>query len=97
MKLTMKTYRVERVASADRTAWENDVLSLNFKELRRIVLKDEVFSDVSIEAACPGEKTRIVHILDAVPLSRMRLEGGGGDRMVCFIGDGRLFHCRINR
>jgi len=77
MKLTMKTYQVERVESANRTAWEKEILYINFYELRALILRDEVFTDVSIEVAYPGEKTRIIHVLDAVE-PRVKVEGPSG-------------------
>lgn len=74
MNLTMGTFPVHRVESARVTAWEKGVLFVNCDELRNLILKDDVFDDVSIEIAYPGEKTRIIHVIDAVE-PRIKVEG----------------------
>jgi sarcosine reductase len=74
MKLAMATFQVDRIEAAQHTTWENGILYVNMKELRQLVLEDETFTDVSIEWVNPGEKTRIVHVLDAVE-PRVKVEG----------------------
>lgn len=74
MKLRMATFQVSRIEPANRTAWENGILFVKFEELRELILKDQIFSDVSVDLAYPGEKTRIIHVLDAVE-PRVKVEG----------------------
>ena len=66
MKLTMRTFSVQDVVLADKTAFSNGVLSVNKEELRNILLKDKSLTDVSFDVAKPGESVRIIHVLDAV-------------------------------
>jgi sarcosine reductase len=74
MKLKMATFRVDRIELSRRTAWEKRVLFVDLDELRRLILADPIFVDVKIEVVTPGEKTRIVHVLDAVE-PRVKVEG----------------------
>ena len=66
MKLTMASYHVAAVEKADKTGLEKGVLYLDVKDLRTLVLADDRITDMRVEIACPGEETRIVHILDAI-------------------------------
>lgn len=79
MKLSMSSFQVDRIEPANRTIWKDGTLFLNLEELKGLILKDEVIADVSIEVAHPGEKTRIIHVLDAVE-PRVKVEGPS----VCF-------------
>ncbi|MCX5909658.1 MAG: hypothetical protein NTY64_21415, partial [Deltaproteobacteria bacterium] len=74
MKLVMGNFPVDRVEAGQRTAWENRVLYVNIGELRKLILEDDAFKDVTIEWVHPGEETRIIHVLDAVE-PRIKVEG----------------------
>ncbi len=77
----MSTFQVDRIELGKRTTWENGVLYINTDELRHLILKDNIITDVSIELVNPGEKTRIIHVLDAVE-PRVKVEGSS----CCFPG-----------
>ena len=81
MNLSLATFPVTAVESSNTTTWKNNVLILDFKALRDLILKDDVFADVSIEVVYPGEKTRIIHVLDAVE-PRVKVE----NKSRCFPG-----------
>ncbi len=81
MKLTMAFFPVSRVEAGRKTAWEKGVLSIHLDELRRLIREDDNIADVSVELVHPGEKTRIIHVLDAVE-PRVKVEGPSG----CFPG-----------
>jgi len=74
MKLTIGTFPVHRIEAAQHTAWEDGVLFINTNELRKLILDDDVFDYVAIEVVYPGEKTRIIHVIDAVE-PRIKVEG----------------------
>jgi glycine reductase len=69
MKLEMGKYRVRRVtfsSNSSNTRLEDGVLHVNYDELRSVALQSDSIEDVSIALAHPGERTRIVHVLDAI-------------------------------
>ena len=69
MKLEMGKYRVRRVtfsSNSSNTRLEDGVLHVNYDELRSVALGSDFIEDVSIALAHPGERTRIVHVLDAI-------------------------------
>lgn len=74
MKLKMATFQVNRIEPSERTAWDEGVLFIDLDELRGVILEDTTFADVRIELVNPGEKARIVHVLDAVE-PRVKVEG----------------------
>jgi glycine reductase complex component B subunit alpha and beta len=81
MKLSMATFPVKTVEFSSQTAWKNGTLLIDPKAVRELILKDAVFTDVSVEVVYPRERTRIIHVLDAVE-PRVKVEGGSG----CFPG-----------
>lgn len=66
MKLTMRTFTVQNIVLADKTAFRDGMLFVDTKELRNLLLKDKTLTDVSFDIARPGESVRIIHVLDAV-------------------------------
>lgn len=68
MQLTMASYQVDRVEMGESTYWKDRVLYINDDELRKLLLAEfsNVFKDISLEFVYPGEKARIIHVLDAV-------------------------------
>ncbi len=81
MKLSMGSFQVNKVEPGRHTAWENGTLFINMEELKGLILKDDCIADVAMEVVYPGEKTRIIHILDAVE-PRVKVEGPSA----CFPG-----------
>lgn len=81
MQLRLARFVVEKIVAGSETKWENGVLSVDFEEVRRLVLQDRNFADVKVDLAAPGEKVRIVHVMDAVE-PRVKVEGPS----MCFPG-----------
>ncbi len=65
MRLEMATTTVSDVKLSDRTRVERGVLEIAEAELRRLLLDDEAFADVTLAIARPGESARIIHAMDA--------------------------------
>ena len=65
MRLEMATTTVRDVRLSDRTRIDNGVLEIDRAGLRKLLLDDDAFADVSLEVARPGESTRIIHVMDA--------------------------------
>jgi sarcosine reductase len=65
MHLEMVTATVRDVRFSDRTRIEDGVLEIDRAWLRKLLLEDDTFTDVSFEIARPGEWTRIIHVMDA--------------------------------
>jgi glycine reductase len=66
MRLEMATTTVSDVTLSDRTRVVGGVLEIDRAELRRLLLDDEAFADVSLDIARPGESARIIHVMDVV-------------------------------
>src|SRR6266508_1865834 len=66
MRLEMATTTVSDVTFSDRTRVVGGVLEIDRAELRRLLLDDEAFADVSLDIARPGESARIIHVMDVV-------------------------------
>ena len=81
MRLDMATFPVLAVETARTTSWDNGILAVDLKAVRELILKDDVFQDVAIEIVYPGEKARIIHVLDAVE-PRVKVKGDSS----CFPG-----------
>lgn len=64
MKLNVTNYQLKDVKWADKTRYKDGILLLNKDELKKIIMEDDVFEDVELIIAHPGENTRIVNILD---------------------------------
>src|SRR2546428_12834390 len=65
MRLEMATTVVNDVRFSDRTRLDRGVLEIDREELKRLLLDDEAFADVSFAIARPGESARIIHVMDA--------------------------------
>ena len=66
MRLEMATSAVSDVRFSDRTRVAGGVLEIDRAELRRLLLDDDAFADVSLDIARPGESARIIHVMDVV-------------------------------
>ena len=78
MKLQVGKYRVSQVNFSAATRLESAVLHVNYDELRSVVLQEELIEDVTIELAHPGDRARIVHVLDSIePRVKVPPSGAG--------------------
>lgn len=66
MKLRLENYEVNAVTFGGTTRLESGVLTINAEEIRKAALFDSSISDVQVESTSPGDRTRIIHILDAL-------------------------------
>ena len=76
MRLELCTFSVKDIFLSNRTSFENGVLFINSEELKALLKEDDKFEDVEIHLVRPGERTRIVHILDIVE-PRIKVSGMG--------------------
>ena len=75
MELNLGTFNVIDVVFAGETVFEEGVLAIDERELRRLILQDSNLSDVRIEIVKPGEHKRIIHVLDVLE-PRIKLDNG---------------------
>lgn len=66
MRLDIAKFHVTDVVFSDTTRLADGVLYVNKDELRGLVLQDDHFADVEIDLARPGDRTRIINILDVL-------------------------------
>jgi glycine reductase len=96
MRLEMATTIVSDVRLSDRTRVEGGLLEIDPRELGRLLLEDEAFTDVSLDVARPGESARIIHVMD---VAEPRWKPEPGSTFPVFVGpprtvgDGRT--CRL--
>lgn len=84
MRLELGTFWVKDIVPSDTTRLENGILSVNLKELATLVNEDGQFEDVGIHVVRPGERTRLIHIIDIVE-PRFKV-GGPGHVFPGFLG-----------
>ena len=75
MKLHLESVKINSVEFSDKTEVSDHVLSINRRELRKLLEEDKHFARVNIELAKPGEPTRIVNVVD-VAEPRCKISGG---------------------
>jgi len=78
MTLDLATYEVRDVRFGPRTCLRDGVLEIDAQELRALLGEEPALEDVAIELARPGERVRIVHVLDAIE-PRGRVTDPGSD------------------
>jgi len=78
VRLELNIVRIATVRFADTTAVRNGVLSINRQELESLVKQDSRLTDVAIELANPGDKCRIVNVVDVIE-PRARTANSGPD------------------
>jgi glycine reductase len=66
MRLELNILKIRDVRFADKTAVSEGVLSINRSQLQALLLEDRRFGAMEIEVARPGERCRIVQILDVI-------------------------------
>ena len=78
MKLQLDILRIEEIRFGDRTGISGRLLFIDRSELQRLLLQDSRLRDVEIELARPGEKCRILKVLDVIE-PRAKTSDGGED------------------
>ena len=75
MKLTMEAVQICGVVFGEKTCVEKGILSINKDELQSLLEKDGNFKAVNIAIACPGDKKRIINVVDVIE-PRYKVSGG---------------------
>jgi glycine reductase complex component B subunit alpha and beta len=86
MRLEMGTTRVKDVRFSDRTRVEGSTLEIDRAGLRRLLLEDDAFADVSLDIARPAESARIIHVMD---VAEPRWKPEPGSTFPLFVGPPR--------
>jgi sarcosine reductase len=76
VRLDLASFQVQDIVFSQSTGFSNGILYVNKEELRQVVLSDTHFIDVEVDLARPGDKTRIINILDVVE-PRHKVSGPG--------------------
>lgn len=66
MRLELHILTLRNIQFADKTAVSDGVLSINRRELQDLLLEDRRLDQVDIELTHPGEKCRILKVLDVI-------------------------------
>ncbi|MEG1132629.1 MAG: glycine/sarcosine/betaine reductase component B subunit [Romboutsia sp.] len=91
MKLEIGNFHVKDIVFADKTSYENGVLSLNKKELINFVKEDERIVDADLHIVNPGEMVRLCPVKEAIEPrvkigNRVLFPGYTGDLETCGYG-----------
>jgi glycine reductase complex component B subunit alpha and beta len=78
VRLELNTLRIRDIRFADTTMVKDGVLRINRSELERLLAEDPRFRGVKIELARPGEKCRILQVVDVIE-PRAKSTPGGED------------------
>ncbi|MBI2293928.1 MAG: hypothetical protein HYU73_27050 [Betaproteobacteria bacterium] len=76
MRLELNIVHITKTRFADATAVRNGILSVNRQELEDLVKQDTRLADVAIELANPGDKCRIVNVVDVIEPRARTAESG---------------------
>ncbi len=76
MKLTFRDILIKDIQMGETMEVRDHILFIDRKALREHLLKDERITDVKVDIARPGEKTRIIPVKDVIE-PRFKEEGGG--------------------
>jgi hypothetical protein len=72
MRLELSILTIRDIQFADKTAVSGGILTINRSQLQHLLLEDRRFSQVNIEIAHPGEKCRILKVIDVIePRAKM--------------------------
>jgi len=66
MRLEIESIDIKDLQSGTKTYAENHILNVNLKELEKLILKDGRIKSVDIHLVFPGDRIRIVNLLDVV-------------------------------
>jgi glycine reductase len=101
MRLEIESIELKDIQADNRTFAENGVLHVNLKELEELILKDGRFRSLDMTLAYPGDRIRIVNILDVAQprckidkveadfpgfIGKMQIAGSGRTRSLEGIG-----------
>ncbi len=91
MKLEIGNFYVKDIVFADKTNYENGVLSLNKEELLNFVKEDERITDADLQIVKPGEMVRLCPVKEAIEPrikvgNRALFPGYTGDLEACGSG-----------
>jgi sarcosine reductase len=75
MRLQLDIVNIKDIQFADRTAITDNVLCINRQELQELLEEDKRLGQVEIDLAHPGEKCRIIQVVDVVE-PRAKKNGG---------------------
>lgn len=64
MRLELETTTVNEVRFSGATRFADGVLEIDRDELKKMILQDPAFADVSVDIVRPGESVRIIHVMD---------------------------------
>ena len=94
MRLELHKVHISGLKFGAKTQVENGVLCVNKDEAAALVAEDKHFASVTLDIACPGDKTRIIPVKDAVE-PRVKIDGNGYFPGFCGkmvkAGEGRTF------
>ena len=83
MRLELKTTVVNDLRFSDATRFERGVLEIDRDELRKLLLEDPAFEDVTLDIVRPGDSVRIIHVMDA---AEPRWKPDPGSTFPAFVG-----------
>src|SRR4030042_6610946 len=78
MRLELSILTIQDIKFGDKTAVSGGVLNINCSQVQHLLLEDRRFSQVDIEIAHPGEKCRILKVIDVIE-PRAKITNGDED------------------
>jgi len=78
LRLELNIFHIMDIQFGEKSSLSNGVLFINPRELKELLLQDKNFTNVDIELAHPGEKCRIVKVLDVIE-PRAKISEGAED------------------
>src|SRR5688572_7445808 len=66
MRLDLNTTVVTDMRFGNTSRFVGGVLEIDRDELRKVILEDPAFADVTLDIVRPGDNVRIIHVMDAV-------------------------------
>ena len=86
MKLEVRTTAVRDMRLSGATRFAGGVLEIDRGELRKLILEDSAFADVTLDVVRPGDSVRIIHVMDA---AEPRFKPDPGSSFPTFVGPPR--------
>jgi glycine reductase len=83
MHLELGSFPVDDVQESDRLSYADGVLGVDTEALRQLVLEGGEFADVSVHVVRPGDRTRLIHVIDA---AEPRFKPAAGSTVPGFCG-----------
>jgi glycine reductase len=66
MKLEIESIDIKDIQTASKTYAKDGVLYINLKELEELILKDPRIKSVDLNLVYPGQKVRVLNLLDVI-------------------------------